>query len=471
MKTIIYFFLIGLQSLSLCSQTPIGNTITGNSQLNQFGWAVDISADGTRFVCSAQGFDSSKGQIKTYSIIDNIVQQIGNTIVGNEIDDFFGSSVAISADGNSIASGAIGGNNYTGYVHIFNLVNDEWRPQGNALQGDNISDEFGDAISLSENGDILAVGAIGQNNYRGSVTVFRLNNNNNIWQQIGSQIIGDAVDDYLGDSAALSDDGTTLIVGIPGKNSLTGAVRVFRTVNDNWIQIGTDIIGTSAGDEFGFFSNISGDGSTIVAAAPLKNANTGEVKVYENSNDNWVQKGSTLVGQSTNSIFGSAVSLSEDGNILLVGAGGNDNMRGQASVFKYNGSDWVPLGTAINGDNQDDLFGLSATISNDGLTILVGAPQQDFEGYVKPYSLNSQLSIEEFDKNKFVIFPNPASNTITISIDNDNKLKTIKIYNGLGQLILSTKDLTIDVSSLAKGIYYLDAQTVYGHTKEKIIIN
>jgi hypothetical protein len=337
------------------------------------------------------------------------------------------------------------------------------------LQGDNIGDEFGEAISLSENGDILAVGAIGQNNYRGSVTVFRLNNN--IWQQIGSQIIGDAVDDYLGDSAALSDDGTTLIVGIPGKNSLTGAVRVFRTVNDNWIQIGTDIIGTSAGDEFGFFSNISGDGSTIVAAAPLKNANTGEVKVYENSNDNWVQKGSTLVGQSTNSIFGSAVSLSEDGNILLVGAGGNDNMRGQASVFKYNGSDWVLLGTAINGDNQDDLFGLSATISNDGLTILVGAPQQDFEGYVKPYSLNSQLSIEEFDKNKFVIFPNPASNTITISIDNDNKLKTIKIYNGLGQLILSTKDLTIDVSSLAKGIYYLDAQTVYGHTKEKIIIN
>ena len=37
--------------------------------------------------------------------------------------------------------------------------------------------------------------------------------------------------------------------------------------------------------------------------------------------------------------------------------------------------------------------------------------------------------------------------------------------------MLSTKDLTIDVSSLAKGIYYLDAQTVYGHTKEKIIIN
>jgi hypothetical protein len=469
MKNYIYMLLIAIQSMAMSSQTLIYSPLFGSSIDDQFGWAVAISGDGSRFIASAQGFNNSAGQIKMYSINNNTIQQIGTSISGTGPNDLFGTSVAISADGNRVASGAIGSSNFTGRVTVYELVNGTWTPLGNVLQGGSISDEFGDAISLSQDGTVLAVGAIGQNNYKGGVKIYGLSNDQ--WQQIGGDLIGDTDDDYLGDSVHLSDDGTTVLVGIPGKNNDTGAARVFKNINDNWVQIGSDLNGTGAFSEFGFITDISGDGNTIAIAAPVKNNDTGEVTIYENSNNSWVQKGAALQGDTPNDIFGSSVSLSEDGNVLIVGIAGQNNFIGAVNMYEFINNDWTSVGTPINGNNPGDILGLSTAISNDGLSLVVGAPQFDGQGYVSAYQLNGTLSNQDFDTNSFTVYPNPATTVLHIAIGSNDSLKTSTLYNILGQQVMTSSAATIDVSSLTKGMYIVDIQTRQGGVQKKFIIN
>ncbi len=90
--------------------------------------------------------------------------------------------------------------------------------------------------------------------------------------------------------------------------------------------------------------------------------------------------------------------------------------------------------------------------------------------YVKVYQ-NNQLSTPDFNENEFVVFPNPASETINIS--GDGSIKGVRLYNMLGRLVYEAKSevSTINVQDFASGIYLLHIETNTTTVTKKIIID
>ena len=88
--------------------------------------------------------------------------QIGNDINGEIANDYSGWSVSLSADGSVVAIGATNnkdnGNN-SGHVRIYKNVNNHWTQVGGDIDGEAAEDELGYSVSLSSDGNVVAVGA------------------------------------------------------------------------------------------------------------------------------------------------------------------------------------------------------------------------------------------------------------------------------------------------------------------------
>ena len=70
------------------------------------------------------------------------------------------------------------------------------------------------SVSLSDDGSVVAIGAIyndGGGTYAGHVRIYE--NNNGTWTQIGSDIDGESSSDYSGCSVSLSSDGSVVAIG------------------------------------------------------------------------------------------------------------------------------------------------------------------------------------------------------------------------------------------------------------------
>ena len=161
--------------------------------------------------------------------------QIGTDIDGEVASNRSGSYVAISANGNIIATSAVRNNDNgidSGHVRIYEWDSVNWIQLGNDIDGEAASDYSGNSISLSSDGGIVAIGA-SRNDENGSasghVRVYQWNGSS--WIQLGSDIDGEAAADFFGQSLSLSDDGSILAVGAnrnDGNGSDSGHVRVYQ---------------------------------------------------------------------------------------------------------------------------------------------------------------------------------------------------------------------------------------------------
>ena len=216
------------------------------------------------------------------------------------------------------------------------------------------------------------------------------------WTQVGSDLVGEKEFDYFGVSVSLSADGELLAVGATGNDRFTsGHVRVFRLENGDWVQVGPKIEGENGGDNFGTSTSLSGDGNFLAVGAWFNDdngSNSGHARVYQLADEtSWIQAGSDIVGQATGDQFGVSVSLSEDGNVLAVGADERSNGSGQVRIFQYFNGDWVQVGESINGNGAGDELGVAVALSADGKTMAAGAWQDlkegDSPGYAAVYRL------------------------------------------------------------------------------------
>jgi hypothetical protein len=89
-----------------------------------------------------------------------------------------------------------------------------------------------------------------------------------------------------------------------------------------------------------------------------------------------------------------------------------------------------------------------------------GATAGEKTYYFDNVSYGSPLGLNDFQNNKFKMYPNPATNILTLS--SKNMIEKVTIYNALGQLIFkqdySSNEVTISVSNLSKGIYVITSQ-------------
>lgn len=206
----------------------LGNDIDGEAAGDHFGSAIAVSADGDRVAVGAFGNDGNgaeSGHVRVYELNDTTWEQVGSDIDGEATGDSSGYAVALSADGNRLAIGAPhndGNGLKSGHVRVFDWRNGRWEQAGVDIDGDQLGDKFGWAVSFSVDGNTLAVGAPGAQSGNGHVYILKWNEQDELWNQYGATIIGSVEGGRCGFAVSLSAGGDTIAVGEPGDERYTG---------------------------------------------------------------------------------------------------------------------------------------------------------------------------------------------------------------------------------------------------------
>ncbi|NNC96031.1 MAG: T9SS type A sorting domain-containing protein [Chitinophagales bacterium] len=209
--------------------------------------------------------------------------------------------------------------------------------------------------------------------------IIQLSLNAQNWNKLGTDINGSVSSEHSGHSVSLNKSGSRVAIGAPDAGS--GKVKVMRFASGSWVQMGADILGEASGDKAGYSVSFSDNGRIVAIGAPYNfgtGAESGHVRVYKIISGSWIKQGNDINGEAGGDHAGSSVSISGDGNRLIMGSPQNGaSLQGSARVFEFNGSNWIKIGSDIDGDNANDLFGTSVSISNDGSTVAIGAPGYD----------------------------------------------------------------------------------------------
>jgi cysteine-rich repeat protein len=438
---------------------------------DEFGFRVALSADGSTLAVStireASAASGVGGNQSSNSAADSgavyvftrsgvrWTQQAYLKASNTGAGDLFGWSLAISADGATLAVGARGEDSAatgvdgdqlndnafgSGAAYVFTRSGATWSQQAYLkVSNTGAYDQFGVSLALSADGSTLAIGATGESSAatgidgdqtddsaNGAGAVYVFTRSGATWsQQAYVKASNTGLRDAFGASVALSADGSTLAVGASDERSAAtgvngdqtdnsagdaGAVYVFTRSGTAWSQQAyIKASNTGVADLFGASIALSGDGSTLAVASVLEDSaatgidgdqtddsagDAGAVYVFTRSGTTWSQEAyvkasNTGAGDS----FGFSVALSGDGSMLAVGAvledsaasaiGGNqaDNSRpdsGAVYVFGRSGTTWSQI-SYIKASNTgvDDQFGGSVAVSSDGSTLAAGAVLED----------------------------------------------------------------------------------------------
>jgi len=344
--------------------------------------AASFSPSSITLICTKPSTTPTSKLCDTWS-------QIGSDII-REDDSFVpGTSASMSGDGTTVAIVVYytDGNDIFVSPHVrvlrLNSIYKSWSQIGEDIDFE-ASFDFSSPfnyfrLSLSDDGNVVAIGAQfndGNGNNAGHVRVFKLDDT--IWVQMGGDIDGEAANESSGSSTSLSGDGTIVAIGAEGSNGNKGHVRVFKWDDTTWVQMGGDIDGETANDSSGGSVSLSSGGNIVAIGAKYNDGNKGHVRVFkwDGYNLSWFQMGGDIDGEAANDFSGKSVSLSGDGNIVAIGAEGNTGngfSAGHVRVFKWNDTTWAQMGGNIDGEDADDYFGSSVSLSDNGNIVAIGA--------------------------------------------------------------------------------------------------
>jgi hypothetical protein len=306
--------------------------------------SVALSADGNTAIMGSpyvnhQGGSLYVGAASVFIRSGGVWSQQGADLVGSiAFDASQGWSVALSADGNTAIVGGPADNGNIGAAWVYTRSAGVWTQQGQKLVGTGYvgGSGQGTSVALSADGNTAVMGAPGDNNFVGAVWVFT--RSGGVWSQQGQKLVGTGYVGLVkqGSSIALSSDGNTFIFGGPGDNTLAGAAWVFTRSSGVWTQQGSKLVGTGAvgAADQGWSVALSGDGNTALVGGPGDQASCvgcwgiGATWVFSRGGGVWTQPASKLVGTgyaaNPYDQQGWSVALSADGTTAIVG-GPSDN--------------------------------------------------------------------------------------------------------------------------------------------------
>ena len=419
-----------------------------------FGDVLDLSSDGNTLVVGAPREDSSltgvnstatdttindSGAVYVFTKSNNVWQQEAYIKASNTgADDHFGSSLSLSGDGKTLVVGAeneAGNSNAklnSGAVYVFYKATSSWAQQAYLKPNySDVNDHFGGAgaLDISDNGNIVAVGAIdedsgqtgtisdGNNSDKsgaGAVYIFTRTGIN--WVQTAYiKASNSGVDDNFG-TLSLSGNGSTLVVGAPGEDgtaSNAGAVYVFEYNGTSWSEEAyLKASNAQAEDKFGGEQSlvISQDGLTIAVCAEGEDSNalglsdvstegannsslySSAVYVFRKESGTWGHEAYIKSDHNNDDLFGSnrGLALNKTGTSLAIGTiwnsssnlgvSSNSNNIGSltqaGAVYFYtkSGSSWAKT-SFLKAPNtgSSDHFGVSVAMDETGATLVIGA--------------------------------------------------------------------------------------------------
>jgi len=157
-----------------------------------------------------------------------------------------------------------------------------------------------------------------------------------------------------------------------------GFVDVYDYSSGTWTK--TFTVETTANGNSRMGVSISKDGNTLIMSKPQDSSSRGYVKVYYYDGTNWSQKGSTLVGSASNESFGTDVDVNEDGTRIAIGQTKyTSSNTGRVQIFTFNGTSWVQYGNDMSssvGETGEE-FGRVIKLNSLGTRIVIGSPKKD----------------------------------------------------------------------------------------------
>jgi hypothetical protein len=404
--------------------TQQGSDIDGEAAGDESGSSVSLSSDGSTVAIGAPGNDgngTAAGHVRIYKNISGTWTQQGSDIDGEAAYDQSGSSVSLSSDGSTVAIGAPfnhGNGTWAGHVRIYKNISGTWTQQGLDIDGEAELDGSGRSVSLSSDGSTVAIGAYsndGNGTDAGHVRIYK--NISGTWTQQGSDIDGEAAQDKSGMSVSLSSDGSTVAIGAPyndGNGTDAGHVRIYKNISGTWTQQGSDIDGEAADDWSGMSVSLSSDGSTVAIGAYPNDGNgtgAGHVRIYKNISGTWTQQGSDIDGEAANDLSGWSVSLSSDGSTVAIGAlsnDGNGTNAGHVRIYSLNSANNIAVMpskqsfyTYPNPSSNELNIKIESNLLGSKFRIINSLGQEIKQGELR--SLSSAIDVSKLPKGNYII--------------------------------------------------------------------
>lgn len=300
--------------------------------------------------------------------------------------DYFGFAVSVSADGRTALIGARqddDAGSSSGAAYRYDLTQDPPAEMKLVASDAASFDFFGYSVSMSADGSTALVGAYGDDdpgNASGAVYVYDLTQNPPTETKLKASDA--AAGDLFGYPVSVSGDGRMVLVGArqdddAGRSS--GSAYVYDLTQDPPEETKLTASDAASSDFFGTAVSISGDGNTALVGASHDDddgSGSGAVYVYDLTQSPPAEMKLTASDATNGENFGRSVSMNGDGTTALVGAhwGSADGSR-LGSAYVYDLTQDPPAETKLTASDAtvDDFFGHSVSVSGDGSTALVGA--------------------------------------------------------------------------------------------------
>jgi len=340
-----------------------------------FGTSVDMAGDGNYCIIGAPREDTSpltdNGAAYIFYKSGGVWAQQAKIVAGDRVgSDLFGTSVGINQAGDTVIIGSmLSGANEQGAAYIFIRSGTIWSLQSKIVANNPTNNNyFGRSVSISADGNTIAVGA------NGNQSVYVFTRTGTVWAR-QTTITGGTTD--YGYAISLSADGNTMAVGAKSEaidSSRQGTVSIYSRTAGIWTL--QQKLLSPYGYGFGASVSISGDGNTIGIGSD--SLHTGGIDatgpwVYIKDNGTWVLQASFgVIQQSTSTI----PALNYDGNIMAISSDGqNGGVSPTSLMYNRTGTTWTLVNTITYPSTSD--ISTPNAFDNSGDSLLVGVGGSD----------------------------------------------------------------------------------------------
>jgi len=342
-------------------------TITSNAG-SCFGTSIAISGDGSIIAVGAEEpLGIGSGRVDTYVQTGPTTWTFTQTLTGpgSANGDQVGTSVAISYDGSVIAIGTDGPSNKA-YVYrqavqpCSSAAMPVWNFEQTLSDMQQVDENFGFSVTLNADGSVLAVGAplFDQGPIVDNGTVFLFIHTDitgwTLLKQINpdpTQVGFDTPNSEFGFAVAFNGNATGLVIGAPGwTTSLIVGVTVY---------MDKPLIFSS--QRFSYNPNTNGNGTAVDIShdgriflgnnigGVIPWLGTANVPVLTLAGTNTIFFPSQVIGGAPSSGFGSAARISRDGGYIIIGAPALNAFTGTAFIYRTAGG-VIPINLCISRD-------------------------------------------------------------------------------------------------------------------------
>jgi hypothetical protein len=375
---------------------------------DEFGVAMDMTGDGTRLVITADAGAAAYVFLRSDATWVQEAKLVPIDLApGDDFGSSYW-SVSISDDGDRVVVGASRDDdiaNGSGSAYVFSRSGTDWTQEQKLVASDGGEfDSFGEGVAISGDGTRLIVGATDSyNDYVGGVRTgqaYVFSRFGVTWtEEVILRASDAALNDQFGDGVTISDNGDRVVVSAVYNDDVvgdSGSAYVFSRSGTDWTEEQKlNVTDPEALHNFGRLvpDSMSGDGTRIALTANRGTLFVGAVYIFSRSGTTWTQEEKIVPSDAVT--FDSwgyyGASLSDDGDRVVFSSDnvtiGANAGQGAVYIFTRSGVTWTEGQKLVASDGAaEDYLANGVTISDTGSLVAVSMPWSPNKGSGEGYA-------------------------------------------------------------------------------------